>query len=74
MTDDFAAFEGLIDALLDPADRNRKAPKPARARSAPRSDAVHAPRKQDGERRRRRRRGGQRRPDRGSDSGSAPGS
>jgi hypothetical protein len=74
MSDDIAVFEGLIDALLDPADRTRKIAKPSRGQNGPRSDAVHAPSKNSGERRRRRRRGGQRRPDHGSQSGPAPGS
>lgn len=75
MSDDVAIFEGLIDALLDPADRDRKVARPAQgaSRQQPRSDTVHAPAKSGGGggRRRRRRRGSQKRPDRDSQAGPA---
>ena len=68
-----AAFEGLIDALLNPADRDRKPISAYSPRSgeAPRSDAFNAPTGNSGDRQRGRRRGGRPRPDRGSDGGPA---
>lgn len=71
---DVAAFEGLVDALLDPADRNRKPVlvRNTHAQDGPRSDAFNAPTGNGGDRQRGgRRRGGQRGPDRGSHGGPA---
>ena len=69
---DIAAFEVLVDALLDPADRGRKPIATHSARGeAPRSDAFNAPTKSSSDRSSPRRRGGRPRPDRGSDGGPA---
>lgn len=70
---DVAVFEALIDALLDPADRGRRAVPASgpRGGEGPRSDAFNAPTGSSGDRGRGRRRGGRRRPDRGSHGGPA---
>lgn len=89
MSDEVAIFEGLIDAILDPANRQRTRRRPppssergeraergARAERGdqPRSDTIHAPASSGGGARRKRRRRRGGQQDAGRDSQAGPAS